>query len=157
MRSLALSILAIGSLAFAPPARAETRQITTVGYQVSLDRGEVVELANKRKVRVGMRSHATVVDQATREEFSQWCTGEAQLSEAGAPTIEAGYCALLADDGDVLWVSYFVSDPQRSQWTVIGGTGRYAGATGAGTAKLASERSDGYAWTLTSTGTLTTK
>jgi len=118
----------------------------------------VIDLPNGKKIRVGFRSHATIVDQSTKEESSQWCTGEAQLNAAGEETIQAGYCGLVADNGDTLWLSFFVPSPRADgTWTVIGGTGRYDGASGGGTSTVASQRGDGYAWTLKSSGTLATK
>jgi hypothetical protein len=40
---------------------------------------------------------------------------------------------------------------------VLGGTGKYGGATGGGTSKMTSERGDGYASTYKITGSITTK
>jgi hypothetical protein len=44
-----------------------------------------------------------------------------------------------------------------SNWTVFGGTGRFAGATGSGTTKDISNRGDGVAWTNETKGTIKTK
>jgi hypothetical protein len=157
MRTFASSSLAIGFLFLSMSAAAETRKVSNVSYGVSLDQGQVIDLPSGKKVRVGMRSHSSVVEDKTREEFSQWCTSEAQLDPAGKPTIEVGYCALLADNGDVLWLSFFNPGPGKATWAVIGGTGQYEGATGSGTSADSSQRGDGYAWTLKSSGTITTK
>jgi hypothetical protein len=157
MRTFASSSLAIGFLFLSMSAAAETQEVSNVSYGVSLDQGQVIDLPGGRKVRVGMRSHSSVVEDRTQEVFSQWCTSEAQLDAAGKPTIEVGYCALLADNGDVLWLSFFNPGPEKSTWTVIGGTGQYEGATGSGTSSVSSQRGDGYASTFKSSGTITTK
>jgi hypothetical protein len=149
---------AVGLLFFSLTASADTQKVSNVGYAVALDRGQVIDLPNGRKIRVGARSHGSLVDQNTKEESSQWCTAEAQLNAAGEETSQVGYCAVVADNGDTLWLSFFIPGPQEGgNWTVIAGTGRYEGATGGGTTAVASQRGDGYAWTTKSTGTLTTK
>ena len=66
---------------------------------------------------------------------------------------------IFADNGDVLWVSFVNRGPgSTGNWTVMGGTGEYEGATGGGTSTPPiSTRGDGLGWTNTSTGTIVTK
>ena len=131
---------------------ADTREVSNIAYFVTIDDGNEITVPNGGQVTVGIRSHANVVDKVTGEDFSQWCVGE-----AGTDT-GAGYCTLVADNGDALWVSYvFMPGEEGSSWTIMGGTGQYAGATGSGTTSNVSERGDGRAWTSKSVGTLTTK
>jgi hypothetical protein len=62
------------------------------------------------------------------------------------------------DNGDVLSVAITgAAADQPLTWVVLGGTGKYAGATGGGASKLVSRRGDGYAGTYKATGTITTK
>ncbi len=94
----------------------------------------------------------------TGETASQWCTGEQFPDEKGAPMYGAGYCTIFYNNGDILWVSFKGNGANKpGEWAVIGGTGRYEGASGGGKTEMVSQRSDGYAWTSKSTGTLTTK
>jgi len=58
---------------------------------------------------------------------------------------------------DVSWYSYVTSGTDHVSWSVMGGTGKYAGATGGGTGTVVSRRSDGVSWTVQSKGTLITK
>jgi hypothetical protein len=123
---------------------------------VVIDRGEVIDLPNGTKVTVGMRTHGSAVS-PTGEERSQWCTSEAHTNAAGEPTGGAGHCEAYYDNGDILWSSFLTRPGQPTRWSVMGGTGRYEGATGGGTATLVSMRSDGSAWTGKLEGTIVTK
>ena len=130
---------------------ADTREVSNTAYFVTMDDGNEITVPNGGQITVGIRTHANVVDEVTGEDFSQWCVGE-----AGADT-GAGYCTLVADNGDALWVSYVFTSAGSSNWTIMGGTGQYVGATGSGTASNVSQRGDGRAWTSKAVGTLTTK
>ena len=102
--------------------------------------------------------HGSAVDDKTGETTSQWCNGEQYRDAKGTPMYGAGYCTIFNDNGDILWVSFMNSgEGKPGTWAVIGGTGQYQGATGSGTTEQVSRRSDGYAWTSKSKGTLTTK
>lgn len=147
--NLRLTILA-ACLFCAVSATAGTRDVNTTAYFVTTNQGQEITTPQGNQVTVGIQNHSNLVDHVTNEEFSQWCTGNA--SEAGG----AGYCTIIADNGDVLWVSY-LNQNGSGTWTVMGGTGEYLGATGGGTSTPGSQRGDGQAWTSTSTGTLTTK
>lgn len=70
----------------------------------------------------------------------------------------AGYCTIIPDNGDMLYVSFVLgAADQPATWTVMGGKGGYEGGTGGGTTATVSRRGDGRAWTRKSTGTITTR
>lgn len=137
---------------------ADTRQVSSTAYSVSLAPGERITLPNGRVVLIGMRSHASLVDDKTGEISSQWCTANGYPGSDGELTAIAGFCSVVADDGDETWISFVGGAAgQPLSWTVMGGTGRYAGATGGGTSRETSNRGDGFAWTSKGSGTVTTK
>ncbi len=146
---LAVSLLCSSGLA------ADTRKVSNTSYNVVIDEGEEITTPAGAKVSINVGMHGSVQDEVTGQSLSQWCTGEEAAVEGGS--IGAGYCTLIADNGDVLWVSYVLHGAEPSTWTVMGGTGQYAGATGSGTTTAVSQRGDGQAWTTKSTGTLTTQ
>ncbi len=147
LKSSALMILCC---LFAFGAAAETRDVKTTAYAVTTEQGTPITTQQGTQVVLGLQSHAYLVDHVTGEHFSQWCTGQA--SELG----QVGHCTVIADNGDVLWISY-INQGETGTWTVIGGTGQYMGATGGGTNAGGSQRGDGQAWTFESEGKLTTK
>ena len=134
---------------------ADTRDVSNTTYMVTYRDGEQITTPNGNEIAVGGQSHGSVQDEVTGESMSQWCTGESWQVEGGL--MGAGYCTLVADDGDALWVSYVLHGADPGTWTVMGGTGQYAGASGSGTTTVVSQRGDGEAWTSKSTGKLTTK
>jgi len=143
---------------FAAGAFAETEQVSSTLNQVVIKMPEKVDLPNGKVVMANGQWHASTVNDKNGELSSQWCTGEQYPDAKGAPMYGAGYCTIFFDNGDILWVSFTgTGEGKPGGWAVIGGTGRYAGATGGGTTTTVSRRSDGYAWTSKSTGTLTTK
>lgn len=131
-------------------AQAETMQVESTTYWVIVDPGQPVELPSGAKGMATMRVHGTSVrsDGVTN---SQWCTGHQGVSAQGQQG-GAGYCSIIADNGDMLYVSFINGADGMTKWSVMGGSGGYAGATGGGTSKTVSERGDGQAWTTTSTG-----
>lgn len=150
-------IIALVTAGCAVVAQAETEKVASTSYWVQVDPGQPVEMPSGAKGRSTMRAHATVV-QADGEVSSQWCTGHQGVSAQGQ-TGGAGYCTIISDNGDMLYVSYVLggAQDQPATWTVMGGTGSYAGATGGGTSVNVSQRGDGRAWTTQSTGTIVTK
>jgi len=141
---------------FAFGAHAETQKTSATAHFVVISQGDAFEMPNGDKGFYGGQSHATSI----REDgtmASQWCTGEVGVNDAGEMTGGAGYCTIIEDNGDVIWVSYVNVAGQPGTWTVMGGTGAYEGATGGGTSTVVSQRADGQAWTGQSTGTITTK
>lgn len=158
MRTFLSTALGIFSLQ-AVIAIAETQDVSTTNYGVVVESGDIIETPAGTRVAVGELVHLSIVNEGTEEQQSQWCRGESELDGPSAVSGRAaGYCTIIADNGDVLWVSYFSpGNGQPTLWNVMGGTGEYEGATGSGTTQLTSERGDGEAWTSQSTGTLTTK
>ena len=137
-------------------AMADTEQVSSTTYMVSIDPGQPVEMPSGAKGRTVMRTHGTIV-QTTGEVTSQWCTGH-QGTDASGQAGGAGYCTIISDNGDMLYVSYVLSgQDEPGNWTVMGGTGEYEGATGGGTTTMISQRGDGRAWTTQSEGSITTK
>jgi hypothetical protein len=148
------------ALACALNASAETRESSSTAYNVGIDQGEVLDQPNGQRIRIGVRSHANVLGSSgvmAGLTASQWCDGMQMLDAAGQPTVNVGYCTLVYDNGDRLWVSYLNKPGQPGNWWVIGGTGRFDGATGSGSGSLVSQRGDGRSWTSQSKGTITTK
>lgn len=157
MRKVLIRAAAVAASCLAVFAYAETEQVNSTSNWVTTDPGQPVEMPSGAKGRTVMRSHATVV-QADGEVSSQWCTGHRGV-DAGGQAGGAGYCTIISDNGDMLYVSYVLGsgEGEAATWTVMGGTGAYAGASGGGTSTNVSQRGDGRAWTSTSTGTITTK
>jgi hypothetical protein len=157
MKTLVTISLILAFIIIAPGASAQTQQLSSTNYFVLLDLGEEVQQPNGRKVVVGLRSHGNLVSD-TGETTSIWCDVTNELNDAGAATVGAFVCRQVYDNGDIVWVGGVQQLPSGSAtWTVLGGTGRYQGATGSGTTENISQRADGYAWTSKSKGTLTLK
>ena len=158
MRNAIALALAVEIVGFATGALADTQQISSTGYAVNTDQGERITLPNGKVVLAGMQSHASLVNDKTGELTSQWCTANGYPDASGNLTAIAGFCTVVFDKGDELWLSFVGgAEDQPNTWTVMGGTGAYAGATGSGTSRTVSNRGDGYAWAMKSSGTLTTK
>jgi hypothetical protein len=137
-------------------AVAETQKIDNNSYGVvTIDATEITQ-PNGHKAMVGGQNHSVIVN-SDGETFSQWCQGSA-ITESDGLVTQAGSCAIIAEDGDVMWVWFRNSGPgSEGTWGVIAGTGEYAGATGGGKTKPGKLLGDGRAFTSTSTGTIKTK
>lgn len=139
-------------------AHAATEQYSSTAYSVVTKLGERETLPNGAVIEVGQTSYTAIVNDNTGEQASQYCNGDAWLDSAGAPTHMVAHCTIFYDNGDLAWVSYTgTTNDAPLTWTVLGGTGKYAGATGTGTSKRVSMRGDGYSGTYKATGTITTK
>jgi len=151
-------VLTVALCGVALGAGAATEQLSVTGYNVVTKLAEKVPLPNGGTIMVGGEGHSSIVNDKTGEQTSQWCNSDAWPDEKGAPTAFVGHCSIFYDNGDVLWISVTgTTNDKPLTWTVIGGTGKYAGATGGGTSKVVSQRGDVYAETYKATGTLTTK
>jgi hypothetical protein len=151
MIALAVSFAALG-------AHAATEQLSITGYNVVTKLGEKVTLPNGSVINVGVEGHASLVNDKTGEQTSQYCSYDEWVDGKGSVVSSTGHCAVFYDSGDALWIGLAGAAPdQPLTWTVLGGTGKYAGASGGGTSKLVSTRGDGYAGAYKATGTLTTK
>jgi hypothetical protein len=127
-------------------------------YLVEVASGEEITLPKGQKIATDLTSHGTVVDKATGEVSSQWCSGTEFSDSAGKSMNGVGHCTVFSDNGDMLWLAFLNGTAdQPNAWTVLGGTGEYAGATGGGSCSWDSERADGAAATSTCTGTINTK
>ena len=135
--------------------QAETIEVANTAHHVVMNDGNRFEMPTGDKGYYGIQTHATLV-RADGTLASQWCLQEAGEGDDGQPTGFAGYCTILEDNGDALWVSFIGTPAEGISWTVMGGTGQWEGATGGGTGQVVSQRSDGEAWTSTNTGTITT-
>jgi hypothetical protein len=135
---------------------AATVQVANTSYGVVTRQPEETTLPNGAKGMIGGQNHAVVVDDETGEAASQWCFG-GQVEDANGRH-GGGYCTIFYDNGDVLRISFTTTEPGTPlQWAVMGGTGRWAGATGGGTSTQESVRSDGRSWTSKAKGTITTR
>lgn len=158
MKRLFFFSLAALTCVAAPDGFAATEAIDVTVYGVQVRPGEPADLPNGAKVVPGGLRHSTVVNKKTGEVTSQWCSGVTHLDSAGKQTNQAGSCDVYYDDGTLLFLSYFATTMDvPSTWSVMGGTGRYTGATGGGSCKADSQRGDGMAWTSSCTGSITTK
>jgi len=148
--------LVVGLACIATSAFGATRELDTTVYITVVKPPEKIALANNQTVNANGQTRATLIDDKTGETSSQWCNFEDRIDGAGIP-IDAGYCTVYYDNGDVSWYSYVTAGADHVNWTVMGGTGKYAGATGSGTGTVVSRRSDGASFTIESKGTLVTK
>jgi putative aminopeptidase FrvX len=148
----------MGLTFFAFTAFAATQETANTAYHVQTQQGEEITLPNGTKAMAGIESHATLVEDESGATASQWCSGSGYADANGQPSAAVGYCTIIYDNGDMMWVSYVATESdQPVQWAVLGGTGTYAGTTGGGTSTFVSRRSDGYAWTTKAAGTINTK
>jgi hypothetical protein len=151
----ALTIVLCGA---ATTAVAATEQMSATGYNVLTKQGEKITLPNGTVIMTGAQDHSSLVNDKTGEQTSEWCYFDSWLDNKGATKAFTGHCSHFYDNGDVLFVAVTgTTNDQPLTWTVIGGTGKFVGASGGGTTKYTSERSDGYAATYKATGTITTK
>ncbi len=73
---------------------------------------------------------------------SQDCLSAGIGDGKGLPDEDNGVCVAVDKDGDAWWLSY-VNKGEDRKWTVVSGTGKYAGMTGSGTTKLLAITPDG--------------
>ena len=140
---------------FALSACADTETIDSTSYHVVLQEPTPYETPQGRTVMLGGQNHASVVA-ADGEVSSQYCTGNAMAAEGGGMQIGAGFCTVVAANGDALWIWFRNEADKPTTWGVIGGTGQYAGATGGGTSTMVSQGGDGRSWVAKATGTVKT-
>jgi hypothetical protein len=73
-------------------------------------------------------------DQGPVEGSSHDCFGAIVFVDGGKTFQEGhGSCDGVTKDGDVWWLSWSTLSAGKSEWTITGGTGKFAGATGSGT------------------------
>jgi hypothetical protein len=138
--------------------QADTQMLKLTVDAVQIQQGDLVTGANGAQSRVGSLSQASILNDETGERSVQWCRGNALLDDTGMPTTQVGFCTVVYDSGDLLWISYLGNaESGENTYTVIGGTGQYEGATGGGVNRVVSQRADGRTWTSKAEGTLTTQ
>jgi len=137
-------------------ALAETQTVKSTAHFVIIDESEVVTQPDGTRVEIGGLVHAVSIDDDTGEQSSQRCRGNTVLDDSDAPVVGAGFCTLIADNGDIAWFSFRNKAGQPNTWTAMGGTGQFEGQTGSGTGQIVSQRGDGRGWTTKFEGTLTT-
>ena len=158
MRSVLLTMTSIFLCSIGSGATAATEKVDVTGYWVVTERGQEVAMPNGSKVTPGGSAHATIVNANGGEAASQWCAVTGYQDGSGKTSNQIGSCGVFYDNGDVVWLSFLTSGPDDAgDWTVLGGTGKYSGASGGGTCKLESRRSDGSSWTATCTGEIVTE
>ena len=149
-----MKVILLGTVLFSLSAFASTEKINNTAYSVSIEENRTIELANGVALQGGGVVHATVVSE-NGETLSQWCRGT--FASTGDSFLGgAGYCTLITQDGDFLWVWFTPTGATESKWGVISGTGRYAGATGGGTTTQISASPDGRSTITKSVGIITT-
>lgn len=87
---------------------------------------------------------------------SQDCDFAMSVDDKGVPGQGYGYCATIDKEGDLYWISLSIMGTADSKWTVVSGTGKYAGMTGGGTTRVLMATADGRL-TLALSGTLNMK
>jgi hypothetical protein len=158
IRFLLACMTSVILIATASGAHGATEKLDITGYWVVMNRGHEMPLPNGSKVTPGGEAHATIVNATTGEQASQWCAVTGYQNAAGDTSSQIGSCGVFYDNGDIVWLSFLTTGPDDAgDWTVLGGTGRYNGATGGGTCKYESRRSDGSSWTSSCTGEITTR
>ena len=70
------------------------------------------------------------------------CSGTSLYDAKDMLVQGAGSCSAVDADGDIWWSWYHNTSTER-RWTVIGGTGKYAGMTGKGTVTVLGASPDG--------------
>lgn len=135
-------------------AHAATEQIDAMIYGVDVEPNETINNPNGHTVTVGGLTHATIIN-ANGDKSSQWCRGTT-VSDGDSFIGGAGFCTIVSSEGDYLWIWWKPTTPEVNDWGVIGGSGRWAGATGGGDNTITTQFPDGRAWISHSTGTITT-
>ena len=157
MKSHISVAFAMAAVSFGSCVQADTQTLKLTVDAVQIQQGELVTGSNGGQSRVGGLSQASILNDETGERSVQWCRGNTLLDDAGMPTVQVGFCTVVYDSGDLVWISY-LGDAQSGEntYTVIGGTGQYEGATGGGVNRIVSARGDGRTWTSKAEGKITT-
>src|SRR5512143_1936839 len=157
MRAKLTGALAIGLCCVAAFADAATEQFSETGHEVTTQPGDRVALANGNVLVTHSQSHASPVNDKTGEQTSEWCNFDSLLDAKDVLVEFVGYCTRVYDSGDLMWISIAGKTAEASEFRILGGTRKFAGATGSGTSRLISTRGDGRENTFKNVGTLTTR
>lgn len=150
-------VVATAAVLLGSCVQADTQTLKLTVDHVQIQQGELVTGPNGGQSRVGNLSQASIVNDETGERSAQWCRGNTMLDGNGMPAVQVGFCTVVYDSGDLLWISYLGTQGGENTYTVIGGTGQYEGATGGGVNRIVSQRGDGRSWTSKAEGTITTR
>jgi len=145
-RVFALLVLFVSGVALG-----ETITVDATGHYVRINEPEFLELVDDHELYPGYRRHISVTGKDGKAE-SHWCFGS-NVMDGSTLEFGAGYCTALDDDGDVYWTWFEVAKRGGFAWKVMGGTGKYKGATGGGTSRASGSLPDGSA-TLLIKGTI---
>ncbi len=145
-------VLGVPSIAIAAE---KTQQLDSTIYAIYIDQPKTDKLStNGIEISYGslLQGHTVA---SNGEHYSQWCqaTGAAKDSKALGG---AGFCTLIDERGDIFWVWLRDTSDSTNDWGVIGGTGKYVGATGGGSTKLVKTMPDGTL-VFETKGTVTTR
>jgi len=157
MRIMVCFIFATAVSCGAMSANAGPEPLSETGYDVTTRTGETIVLPNGNTVIINALAHETIVNDKTGEQASEWCSYDTLQDPKGAFLHYLSYCTRVYDDGDVLWSTAVGDNAETTRFTIAGGTGKFAGATGGGLTTTTSMRRDGRSTTFKNVGTLTTK
>jgi hypothetical protein len=129
---------------------ADTEKISNVSYGVVIDPPQEVGQTNGMTIMGDGLFHSNVV-QDDGSVSSQWCRGSTAMMDS-KPVSGGGFCTIVADNGDLLWVWF-----GNGAWGVIGGTGQYEDSSGGGKTEPVSQNADGRSFVNKSMGEITTK
>ena len=136
-------LLCIAANAFA----GETIQYTETVYIQLTRTGDEVNLSNERKVRRDDQSLGIVVNDKTGEVASEWCSGVTFVDPGPNSIASASSCTALYENGDamLIWLEWVTDNKgaEHCQWKIMGGTGRFSGATGNATTEVTKTLADG--------------
>ncbi len=152
-------LLAISSLAIASPlAMAWAENVTVSGSATYIQNwGETVMLEDGGRLeRIHLKTilHDDSPDSPLNMN-TQDCTGTGIFDASGNFVMNSGHCQATDLDGDH-WSMWYHHTPQGNTWGVVGGTGKFAGATGGGTTVVQTAHADGRVF-LTYEGTVEMK
>lgn len=138
---------------FATVALADTQVVNSTQSAVIVSQNQTFQNSNGDSIETGGVTHITGHD-VNGEKNSQWCTGT--FASKGEDFLGgAGYCTVVNEDGDYLWVWWRPTSPTANEWGVIAGTGAWQGATGGGTTETTTQMVDGT-WISQSNGKIVT-
>lgn len=122
---------------------AETIVVDATGHYARINEPAFVELEDDNEMYPGYRRHISVTNKDGTAE-SHWCFGSNVMDDDDLE-FGGGFCTALDEDGDVYWTWFEVARRGGFDWIVMGGTGKYKGATGSGASRASGSLPDGSA------------
>jgi len=115
----------------APAPAAEYSGKGTVTYATSTEATELKD--GSKLLRIRFKGVILADDpKSSLHRALQDCSGTNLLNRKGDMQGGGGYCDMVDADGDIMWIDWR-SHGTGSDWSVIGGTGKYKAASGGGT------------------------